>query len=215
MPADYLDADLAIAEVDPNTQEIKATPYFEDYLYKVIATLGGEGSTLIGDLFNTTIEADKLSYMFALVKSLKKQVDEINNTIDSPILDAKVKSMQVKLGELETHFDNHQIQAAVKQIQIDTAEFINLVKSVNYTAENRDFVEARSKITVTLPANPISNHQVIVSNGDGSTITIDGNGNNIKYKTTDTSLKTIRQGTSLHFQYFIDNDAAENYWRVI
>jgi len=212
--ADYLDTDMGLV-VDSKGNELKATPYFEDYLYKVIATLGGEGSTLIEDLVKVTIEADKLDYMFGLVKSLKKQVDEINNTIDSPILDAKVKTMQTKLGELEAHFDSHQLQSTVKQIQIDTTGFISKVKTTNYTAENKDWVEARNGITIDLPANPLSNSQVIVANGDGTAITIDGNGNNIKYKDTDTALITKRKGTSLHFQYFIDNVTAESYWRVI
>ncbi len=209
--ADLLDTDMGVV-FDAKGNELKVTPYFEDYLYKIISTLGGEGSTLIADLVKVTIEADKLDYMFSLVKSLKKQVDEINNTIDSPILDAKVKTMQAKLGELETHFDSHQLQSIVKQIQIDTVGFRGRVEIADYTAQNKDWVEARSKITIKLPANPLVNDQVIVSNGDGTAITVQGNGNDIKYTSTDTSINIRSQGTSLHFQLFEDQDT--KYWRI-
>lgn len=187
--ADLLDADLAIVEKDPITKEFKATPYFEDYLYKLVATLGGEGSTIIKDIENIVVAADKLDYMFALVKALKNQVDEAVNNIDRPVLDS-----------------------TVKQILYDTAGFIGKVKTSAYTAENKDWVEARSKATISLPANPLVNDQVIVSNGDGSAITVKGNGNNIKYTKTDTSINIRNQGTSLHFQLFEDQDT--KYWRI-
>jgi len=186
--ADFLDIDMGVV-IDSKGNELKVTPYFEDYLYKIIATIGGEGSTIIGDIVNTVIAADKLDYIFVLVKSLKRQMDEVNNNIDKPIL-----------------------SAALKQIQIDTAGFRGRVETTSYTAENKDWVEARSKITIKLPANPLVNDQVIVSNGDGSLITVQGNGNNIKYTKTDTSINIRNQGTSLHFQLFEDQDT--KYWRI-
>jgi len=187
--ADYLDSDLAIAEVDPITKKIKATAYFEDYLYKIISTIGGEGSTAISDIINTVIAADKLDYMFSLIKSLKTQMDEVINNADRPVLDA-----------------------TVKQILYDTAGFIGKVKISAYTAENKDWVEARNKAVISLPANPLVNDQVIISNGDGSIINVNGNGNNIKYTSTDTSVNIRNQGTSLHFQLFEDQDT--KYWRI-
>lgn len=166
--ADLLDSDMGVV-FDAKGNELKVTPYFEDYLYNIISTLGGEGSTIIGDIINTVIAADKLDYTVGLVK----------------------------------------------QLLIDTQDFNGKIKTANYTAKNKEWIEARTKATISLPGNPLRNHQVIVSNGDGSTITISGNGNNIKYTSTDTSLITKRKGTSLHFHYFIDNVASESYWRVI
>ena len=168
MPADNLDIDLPIAHIDPDTKEIKATAYFEDYLWKIVDTLGGEGSTIIGDLLTTIIEADKVEYMFALVK----------------------------------------------QMQIDTASFNSKIKTSNYTAENREWVEARSKARIKLPSNPLHNSEVIISNGDGTHIIMDGNGSDIKFTSTSTTLTTARQGSSFHFQFFSDNALGESYWRA-
>ena len=168
MAADNLDIDQPIAHIDPNTKEIKATAYFEDYLWKIVNTLGGEGSTIIQDLLTTIIEADKVEYMFALVK----------------------------------------------QLLIDTASFNSKIETVNYTAENKEWVEARNKARIKLPSNPLRNSEVIISNGDGTSIIMDGNGNDIKYTSTSATLTTIRQGSSFHFQFFSDNALGESYWRA-
>ena len=189
MAADNLDTDLAIGYVDSDSKEIKATPYFEDYLWKIVNTLGGEGSTIISDLVSTTVDATKSEYIFAQFKSLKRQVDELSDLIDRPVLDS-----------------------TVKQILYDTAGFRGRVEITNYTAENKDWVEARGGITVSLPAAPLVNDQVIVSNGDGSQITVQGNGSDIKYSSTDTSVIIRNQGTSLHFQLF--QDQTTKYWRI-
>lgn len=82
-------------------------------------------------------------------------------------------------------------------------EYRAVSKSSAYTACEYDFVSATSNITVTLPASPCTNCTVIVRNGDGSIITVDGNGRNIN------GTATIRSGvknTSMVFHYFIDSD---------
>lgn len=186
--ADFLDTDMGLI-FDAKGNELKATPYFEDYLYKVIASLGGEGSTRISDITNTVIAADKVDPMFSLVKSMKTQLNELDT--DNPILDAKVKDIDIR-----------------------TANFISKIKTVNYTAINKDWIEARNKITVYLPETPIRDDEIMISNGDGSVITIDGNGSNIKYTSTDTKFITRNNGSSYHFQYFEDNGLNERYWRV-
>jgi hypothetical protein len=90
--------------------------------------------------------------------------------------------------------------------------FTSAISSIDYIAIAGDWVEARNGITVYLPFDAEENDEVIVANGDGSTITIDANGNSIKYTTTDTSMTTSNQGTSLHFQLFVDG--SNSYWRI-
>ncbi len=41
-----LDANMALMEVDPGTKEIKATPYFEDYLFSLFLSAGGGAMTV-------------------------------------------------------------------------------------------------------------------------------------------------------------------------
>lgn len=210
--ADYLDVNLAICEIDPVTNQIKATPYFEDYLYKIVSDLGGESSTLVKDIAAISLEADKFPYFFSLVRTLSRQVDEIDRTIDSPILNAKIKSIQSKLSELEKHFDTDILLGYIKEINVRTANFTSKIKTVDYTAINKDWVEARNGIKVTFPVNPVRDDEIMVSNGDGSTIKIYGNGYKFKYKDSDTTFITRNKGSSFHFQFF--QDLGEQYWRV-
>ena len=50
--ADNLDIARPIVEIDPATGEFKATPYFETYLYDLVAAIGGEAGTLDHTLLN-------------------------------------------------------------------------------------------------------------------------------------------------------------------
>lgn len=187
----YLDIALPIIEKDPITGEFKATSYFEDYLYQIVKATGGEGSEITTEINSSSTQADKIPYLTALVLSLRK-----------------------KVSHLESDFSTHIVEAAVKQLQIDTAQFNTLIKQVNYTAKNKDYVEGRGNITLKFPSNPVRGNEVIFANGSGGTITVDGNGNNIKFTSTDTTLIMRQKGTSFHFHFFEDNVLNERYWRV-
>ena len=165
--------------------------YFEDYLYRTIQATGGEGSELITEINSSALQSDKVPYLIGLVLSLRK-----------------------KVSHLESVFSTHIVEAKVKQLQIDTAQFNTLIKRVNYTAKNKDYVEGRGNITLKFPANAVRGNEVIFANGNGGTITLDGNGNDIKYTSTDTTLIMRQQGTSFHFHFFEDNDLNERYWRA-
>ena len=189
--ADYLDSDLAICEVDPVTKEIKATPYFEDYLYKIISTLGGEGSTAVSDIIAISVESDKYAYFFSMVERLAIELSQFNKNVENSILNAQIKETNER-----------------------TANFTSKIKQTNYTAINKDWIEARSGIQVTFPESPVRDDEIMVSNGDGSAIKIYGNGYNFKYTSTSDTFITRNIGSSYHFQFFQDNDLGESYWRV-
>ena len=91
-------------------------------------------------------------------------------------------------------------------------EFESSVATGNVTAVNGNWIEAGSGITVTLDPDSEIDDEIIVSNGDGTLITIDALTVDIKYKSTTNSLQTQNQGTTLHFQMFGDGDT--KYWRI-
>lgn len=184
--ADLLDVDQPIVEMDPKTREFKATAYFEDYLYKIIAALGGEGTTLIN---STSAES-------------------------SAILSAQIKGIQKKLNEIDTLFETYPLWALIKDVDARTANFVSKIKTANYDVKNKDWVEARNGILLTFPTNPVRDDEIMVSNGDGSQIKIWGNGYNFKYTSTDSMFVTRNMGSSYHFQFFEDNVLNERYWRV-
>ncbi len=188
--ADYLDIALPIIEKDPDTGEFKATPYFEDYLYQLVKATGGEGSETTTEVMIAGLQADKVPYLSGLVLSLRK-----------------------KIAHLESAFSTHIVEAAVRQLQLDTAKFNTKIKTSNYTAKNKDYVEGRGNVTLKFPENAVNGDEVIFANG-GGIITIDGNGNNIKYTSTDTTMVSRNEGTSFHFHFFEDNVLNERYWRA-
>jgi len=46
--AETLDINQPIAEIDPDTKEIRATPYFEALIFEILTSLGGEGEEVRG-----------------------------------------------------------------------------------------------------------------------------------------------------------------------
>ena len=75
--------------------------------------------------------------------------------------------------------------------------------TTSYTANSFDFINAKSGSTITLPKYPKENDVIIIRNGDGSTIGLNGNGKAINSETTGT---IRRKSTSIVFHYFIDSD---------
>ena len=75
--------------------------------------------------------------------------------------------------------------------------------STDYTALPFEFVNATLSATVTFPQNPQENDIIVIRNGDGSTINIDGNGRTINGSLTGT---LAREGTAIEFYYFIGSD---------
>lgn len=73
----------------------------------------------------------------------------------------------------------------------------------NYTALPYDFINAKSRASIRFPAQPAENDVIIVRNGDGTLIDLDGNNKNINGSKKG-YLK--RKGTAIHFHYFIDTD---------
>jgi len=190
--AEYLDLAQPIIEIDNETKEFKATPYFEDYLFQIIQAIGGEGSTTINEIISSSLQSDKVPYLFGLVHTLSK-----------------------KVSDLEAQLGTHVLEATVKQLLINTAAFSSSIKITDYTAKNKDWVEGRSNARIKLPENAVRDDEVMIANGDGSTITVDGNGTDIKYTSTDRTFIMRNKGSSYHFHLFVDNPNNTKYWRVV
>jgi len=91
--------------------------------------------------------------------------------------------------------------------------FTPRIQSTDYTAVDGDFIEARNGITVKFEGAPNFNDQIIVCNGDGKPIKIDGNGVQLRYKNKRTDkLILSNEGTSLHWYLFANEQ--EMYWRA-
>lgn len=88
-------------------------------------------------------------------------------------------------------------------IQPNIEKFNCVTKSVSYTAESFDFINAKANALITFPEQPADNSVIIVRNGDGSQIKLNGNGKNINGSTTG---QIARKETAIEFYYFLDSD---------
>lgn len=106
--------------------------------------------------------------------------------------------------------DNEQIE---DQIFIPGPIWEAHIATTEYTATDKDMVEGRNNVTIKLDKFASHNEQIITGNGDGSTITIDGDGVQIRYKGERGSKINIRnEGTFIHWFKFITE--TEEYWRA-
>ena len=93
-------------------------------------------------------------------------------------------------------------------VETKLREFRGVTVASNYTAVPWDWVKAKSRSTVTFPKYPENGDEISVANGDGSKITLDGNGKNINGSNTG---KIQLKYTSIRFKYFLD----DNEWLAI
>ena len=74
----------------------------------------------------------------------------------------------------------------------------------DYTASSYDFISATRGAAVSMPSNPEENSVVIIRNGDGSNIKLNGNGRKMNGSLSG-NLRV--KGTAIYFHYFIkDNE---------
>ena len=86
----------------------------------------------------------------------------------------------------------------------NVTQSFNAVSVTNsYAALDYDFINAKNRAVITFPRYPDENSVIIVRNGDGSKITLSGNGKKINGSSTGV---INRQGTAITFQYFIDSN---------
>lgn len=118
------------------------------------------------------------------------------NAIEDAALAEKYPWPTNQLLEETIGFSYPAIEQTVKQIRTVTT-------SNDYTAVDGDFINAKSSAQITFPKYPIDNSVIIIRNGDGTQIKLNGNGKNMNGSAIGT---LSRKGTSIEFHYFIDSD---------
>ena len=106
------------------------------------------------------------------------------------------------------------LQSQVDDLKADMMPVFNPVPEWNdisisggsYDLAPFDDVTATRGAVLTLPANPSPDEEITVRNGDGSNITIKGNGKQIFYRLNKNNIKTVNKGSILTFRYKIDID---------
>lgn len=127
-----------------------------------------------------------------------------NDNVDTVTLDANTFQIPELYGQIsKVTSDVDAIIAGEDIAVIERVEFRAITVTSNYTAVDHDFINAKSNATISFTQYPQENSVIIVRNGDGSDIGLDGNGRNINGSPTGS---INRLSTSIEFHYFIDTD---------
>jgi hypothetical protein len=130
-------------------------------------------------------------------------VNEIDVKIDINVNEADVSQALAFGGNLQKEIDRLRLENTPK---LDYEKAFRAVSvSANYSARDHDFINAKKGKTITFPASPNKNMVIIVRNGDGSRITINGNG---KLINGEKNAILRNKGTAIYFHYF----NAEKEW---
>ena len=122
------------------------------------------------------------------------------------------ETFETSLSAGESHEQNDTLEQIEDQIPIVYPRFFNAVPvSANYTAIDLDFVEGSDSAQIKLSES--QGAQIITANGDGSTINVDGDGIELRYKgQRDSDINIRQEGTSIHWYLF--ETPTELYWRA-
>lgn len=119
-----------------------------------------------------------------------------NDAVESAAIEEKYPWPTAQLASEAKEFSYPTLPAAESSFNAITA-------TRNYTALPFDFINTSGKVTIAFPEYPIENSVIIIRNGDGSKVTLDGNGRNINGSSTGV---LQRKGTAITFHYFIETN---------
>jgi len=98
--AEKLDIDQELIYKDASGL-LRATPYFEDYLFNLIEAVGGEGSTSSVDAFDLANLNQAIIGLPEKVNELKKYTENLEQQINIPYLIAKIESLRKEVENLQ------------------------------------------------------------------------------------------------------------------
>jgi len=119
MAASFLEIIQPIGHVDPITGEIKASQYFENYLYEIVNQIGGDTEDTPGDAFDLAIYPPELASVTGSVKAIKKRLDDIEESLDFGIINSRLASLSNKISIIEDEQDNTSLLSSLAQLKRD------------------------------------------------------------------------------------------------
>jgi len=152
-------------------------------------------------------ENNYLAQLERIVQQIYRRVGGGIDIIDEDLQEASANESQIALNLALIETLKQRVEDLENDIQpqIDFSPKCNdITITSNYDAAPWDDITAKQAVTITLPSQPSPDSVIIVRNGDGSKIVVDGNGIKIRRKRLTDKLATKNSGSSLCFRYKID-----------
>lgn len=219
-----------MAQVDPFIQPIPSKwssdselrayiEYLHRFLHDIWIRTGGANDAVDGTSVDlTALQSDVEENTTDIATNATNiAVNTADILTNSSAIDTNTASIAVNTSNISTNTSNiatNTANIAINSTRITSndddiaslqaaAYFVPVSTSVDYTASDFEFINAKGGATVTLPETPNQYSAIIVRNGDGSLIQLNGNGRMINSESTG---KIYREGTSIVLQYFLDDD---------
>ena len=160
--ANFLDIALPIVEKN-ELGEFRATPYFEDYLFQIINSIGGEGAeTSLDDSLSLLVAANQ-----AKVSKLEKDLLNIDHPNQS-MLTSKISAHDERLSNLEQLVSELSSENAYLRALLGKLSVFNVVElaagDTTYTTSGNTILICNNTglATVTLNATAANKEEVII-----------------------------------------------------
>ncbi len=101
MTTEFLNVEQPIIEVSGNPGF--ATPYFEDFLFRLVKITGGEGDDLIQDAFDLATYPPDLPAIVGQLQKAKKDIEELKACQPSIDLLSQIKSLRRDIDDLKAN----------------------------------------------------------------------------------------------------------------
>lgn len=135
--AENLDVSQSLIEVDKETNEFKATPYFEEFLFQLVHSLGGENSSDTTDGFDLINLHQTLVSTPSKISQLKRQLKELEQLNENQALVSVPSKLSKLKSDTVENFDlanMHQTLVSmppkISELRKDAEEVEQLLSSV-------------------------------------------------------------------------------------
>jgi len=125
-----------------------------------------------------------------------------STTITSTVnRDAYDSTIGVVFGEYAE--DQRQEESYSEVVTVETRLITKVINNETFIPVSNMLLKCKNKSTVKLPEVPTEDFYVYVHNGDGTLVTINGNGKKVNGHD---SISIMRKGNGLQVYYFIEDD---------
>ena len=172
--AENLDIDQPIVLIDPGTKEFKATPYFEDLLFGIVESIGGEGESEPTDSFDLVNMHQTLLSLPAKISALRSDFEASAQENKAIPINSKLNKQKRAIADIEQLLtsvvaENAYLKSVVSKLS--PVKVVNIATgATTHTTAGNELIMCNNTaaLTITLNTTPKDNEKITVIRRDGT-----------------------------------------------